>query len=285
MKHILKKDVKHEVLSLITDITYANVPAWYGATRRDLKLDVICPKARENRKGQPLIVWLCGGAYRVMDRSVWLPEFVYFARRGFVVASVEYRTSNEVSFPAPLEDVKAAIRYLKIHALEYCIDPERVCVMGESAGATLANLAGVTTGRKEYDRGDFMNVTSDVQAVVDFYGGTELSWLDMEFGGAVSDDIPSWTFRDFVGFSADEEKVKKACPAEYVSKDTPPFLIFLGSEDPLGSDEANIAFCEKLAACGVSSEYYYMEGAIHGDDAFYQDEIKDLIIRWLRKNL
>ena len=282
MKHVLQREAKQEVLSLITDITYTNVSAWYDATRRDLKMDLICPKNRAGRKGLPAIVWLCGGAYRVVNKSVWLPELVYYARRGFVVAGVEYRTANEVSYPSPLEDVKAAIRFLKAHAEEFCIDPERIAVMGESAGATLANLAGVLSGTREYDKGDYLEVTSAVQAVVDFYGGTEITWPADDILGFANDYVPPWTFTDFLGYSAGPEKAKAASAIEHISPNTPPFMIFLGSEDPLGSDKMNLDFCKKLDAFGVKSEYYLIEGASHGDDAFYQDHIKDLIIKWLQ---
>lgn len=282
MRHVLQREVRHEVLSFITDITYANVPAWYGATRRDLKMDLICPKIREGRKGLPLIVWLCGGAYRMVDKSVWMPEFVYYARRGFVVASVEYRTANEVSYPAPLEDVKAAIRYLRAHAEEFCIDPDRIAVMGESAGATLANLAGVWSGTNEYDKGDYLGEKSDVQAVVDYYGGTEINWPAEDLTGFATDDVPPWTFRDFLGYSAGPETAKTASAVDHISENTPPFMIFLGSEDPLGSEDMNLEFCAKLDEYGIMNEYYYIEGAGHGDDAFYQDRVKDLIIEWLQ---
>ena len=72
----------------------------------------------------------------VVDRSVWLPELMRFAARGYVAASIEYRTSNEAQFPAQLTDVKAAVRYLRAHAEDYSIDPGRIFAMGESAGGT-----------------------------------------------------------------------------------------------------------------------------------------------------
>ena len=74
---------KREVLSLITDITFSNVPCWYGGSRRDLKMDLIVPKNRSNHPACPVIVWICGGAYRVVNRSVWLPEMIK-AREGYL---------------------------------------------------------------------------------------------------------------------------------------------------------------------------------------------------------
>lgn len=147
---------EHEVLSLINDIAFTCVQAWYNTTRKNLMMSIICPKNRDDHEAMPLIIWVCGGAFRVVDRAVWVPEMMYFARRGYIVASVEYRTSSEAVFPGALCDVKAAIRYLRAHAKDYCIDPERVVIMGESAGGTIASLAGVTGGCRKFDDGDFL---------------------------------------------------------------------------------------------------------------------------------
>ena len=77
MKQTLSVEAKQEVLSLISGVAFANVPSWYGATRRDLKMDILAPKVRENAAPRPALVWICGGAYMVVDRSVWVPEMQY----------------------------------------------------------------------------------------------------------------------------------------------------------------------------------------------------------------
>lgn len=79
---------------------------------------------------------------------------MYYAERGVTVALVDYRTSDKGSFPAGLIDVKTAIRFLKAHAADFCIDPDRIFTMGESAGGTLSTLAGVTAGVPEFDCGE-----------------------------------------------------------------------------------------------------------------------------------
>ena len=145
MKKELNIKTEQKCWSLVNNITYAEVPFWYGATYKNLKCSICMPKVRGGER-YPLLVWLCGGAFKVMDVDVWWPQWTEFARRGCIVASVEYRTSNEEVFPAALCDVKAAIRYLKAHAEWYGIDPEQVYVAGESAGGALASLVGVTSG-------------------------------------------------------------------------------------------------------------------------------------------
>ena len=120
---------------VVTGITFTQVDAWFGNTMRDLKMDLIYPK--DAGKKYPCVVWICGGAWIQMDRSAHLAYLSSLAQQGFVVASVEYRTSNEAKYPAPLQDVKAGIRYLRAHAERFCIDPDRIGVMGESAGGYL----------------------------------------------------------------------------------------------------------------------------------------------------
>ena len=172
MKETLQITKEREVLSLVTGVTYAIVPTWYGGTYKDLKMDLIIPKNRENHPLCPAVVWICGGAFLVMDRSVWMPEMMFYAEKGYVVACVDYRTSNEVAFPAQLEDVKAAVRFLKAHAQQFCIDPDHIFVMGESAGGALAALTGVTGGRKEFDVGDYLSFDSTICGVVSYYGAS-----------------------------------------------------------------------------------------------------------------
>lgn len=277
MTEVLNIRKEHEVLSNITGVAFSTVPCWYGATRRDLKMDLIVPKVIPGHKPCPCIVWICGGAFMVVDRSVWMPEMLYFARKGYVVASIEYRTSNEAPFPAQLIDCKSAVRYLRAHAKEFCIDPDRIFVMGESAGGTMACLLGTTAGCPEFDRGDWLNESSAVQGVVDFYGVTKIEPLPHITGGAV----PYYAFDAFIAEDFTAEMGKKASAIEYVSEKTPPTLILHGTEDPLVSMEQSRQYYERLQQCGVRTDLLILEGATHGDDLFYQDEIADRILNFL----
>ncbi len=277
MKETLNIERKQEVLSLVTNIAFANVPCWYDATRRDLHMDLIIPKQRTGHKPCPVIVWICGGAYMVVDHSVWMPELVRFARAGYVVASIEYRTTNEAQFPAQLIDVKSAIRYLRAHAQQYCIDPNRIFVMGESAGGTMACLLGTTGNMTEYDRGDDLAFSSRVQGVVDFYGLTDMDPNACITGGAV----PYWTMDAFLGVQDAASQAQCASAVNHVSPDTPPFMILHGSEDPVVPLEQSQRLYDVLQEHGVQSEFLILEGATHGDDRFYQDEMVERILAFL----
>ena len=214
MRKQLCVERKREVLSLIPNVSFSNVPCWYDASRRDLKMDLIVPK---NRTGHPAclaVVWICGGAYRVVNRSVWLPEMMRIARAGYVVAGIEYRTGNEAVFPAQLIDVKAAVRFLRAHAKAFCVDPNRIYAMGESAGGTMASLLGVTGDRKEFDLGDHLDQSSAVQGVVDYYGVVDLSGASAEqdrMDAAVNpnNDVPYFAFEEFLGVGYQKAEAEK----------------------------------------------------------------------------
>ena len=286
MRKQLCIEKKREVLSLITDITFSNVSCWYDASRRDLKMDLIVPKNRTNHPACPAIVWICGGAYRVVNRAVWLPEMMSFARAGYVVASIEYRTSNEAIFPAQLIDVKSAVRFLRAHAKEYCVDPDRIYSMGESAGGTMASLLGVTGNQKELDQGNHLDQSSAVQGVVDYYGVVDLSDASAErdrMSAAVnpSNDVPYFAFEEFLSVGYGKAEAEKASAIRYISEKTPPFMILHGTKDTVVPMAQSEKLYDALQKAGIPCEIAVVEGAAHGDDLFYQDEMTDLVLSFL----
>lgn len=257
MRKELQIETRQKCWSLVTDITFSTVESWYNAAFRDLKCSICMPKVR-GKERYPLLIWLCGGAFQVMDQHVWWPQWTEFARSGCVVASVEYRTTNEAAFPAALCDVKTAIRYFRTHAERYAIDPERIFVAGESAGGTLASLAGVTgkIPSETYDQGEWQEVDSSVKGVINYYGVSD-PYFD---GKQICPGLPG-----------------EASVIEKVSEHTPPFLIFHGDRDDLVNISLSEALYQRLCDAGVKADYYVLKGEGHGADAFYQDEIMELV--------
>lgn len=274
---------KREVLSLITGVTYANVPSWYGATRRDLHMDLIVPKNRVGHAPCPCIVWFCGGTFRVMDRAVWMPELMRFAEAGFVAASVEYRTGNEAIFPAPLVDAKAAVRFLRAHAEDFCIDPARIVSVGESAGGAIACLLGVTGEDKSLDQGDWLDQSSSVAAVVDYYGLADMTISLEGFEG--NDIVPPWMLEEALGVRYTRQQAESASAIKRVTPSAPPHLILQGLEDTVVSPSQSRNYYEKLRENGVTAELLELEDAQHGDDLFFQDEVKDRVLQFLQRTL
>src|SRR5262249_15488369 len=118
----------------------------------------------------PGLLWVHGGAFRYGSKDTGIAKLFSFARRGYVCASIEYRLSGEATWPAQIEDCKAAVRYLRAHADELGLDPERIGAWGASAGGHLVTMLGVAPGRLELEgRGGWAEHSRQVQAGCGFY--------------------------------------------------------------------------------------------------------------------
>lgn len=280
MRETIKINVTEPTYTAITGITFSQVDSWFGHTRRDLKLDLIYPEDPE--KVYPCIVWICGGAWLTMDKSAHLPYLAELARSGFVVASVEYRTSNEAIYPTQIVDVKAAIRYLKAHSERYRIDPERFGVMGESAGGYLAAMAALADD-STFDEGDYLEYSSKVQAACPWYPPTDVT------GFPYPSPLESAASRESLMLGMNvmlhQEEALKACPVSYVSKDAPPFMIIHGMNDHTVPFSQGEILHDKLEAAGCDVKLIAIEDADHADRRFFQKEIWERITKFFHAKL
>ena len=280
----LETEQKERPLTILQDITFARVPYWFPSFHyKALKLDLICPFHSEEGEKFPVIVWVCGGAWITMEKSAHLPFLTDLARKGYLVASVEYRMSSTKHFPAQIEDVKSAIRYLRAHAEEFHVDPEKIVIGGESAGGHLAALAGATCGCPEFDVGDHLNQSSRVSAVLDFYGPASFTLeskkqeMTAETVPVLTEDLP-FSGPDpvemLLGYRPGEhkEQADKAAALSYIGPDTPPYFIIHGTADPVVPVEGSRALAEKLRENGCSCELIEIEDAVHADPRIYQQE-------------
>ncbi|MFQ9394215.1 MAG: alpha/beta hydrolase fold domain-containing protein [Lachnospiraceae bacterium] len=170
MKKRIQVKTEKPQFTVITNLTYAQRDSWFGHTMQDLKMDLIYPE--DNSRTYPCIVWICGGAWLQLDKSAHLAYLSELSRKGFVVASVQYRTSNETPLPGQIQDVKAGIRYLRAHAERFHINPEKFGVMGESAGGYLTCMVALATD-PAFDVGENLEFSSSVQAACPWYPPTD----------------------------------------------------------------------------------------------------------------
>jgi acetyl esterase/lipase len=196
-------------------------------------LDLYAPK---KAKDVPLIVWIHGGAFLFGSKEGFPVEPVplHFLLEGYAVASINYRLSPEAVFPAQLEDCKAAIRWLRAHAGEFGIDPNRIGVWGASAGGNLAALVGTTGEVRDFDVGENLGYSSRVQAVCDFFGPTDFLQMDAHrLPGGQIHDAPDSPESKLIGgpIQDNPDKVRRVNPITYVTKSAPPFLIVHGTLD------------------------------------------------------
>ncbi len=264
-----------------TGVTFAQVDSWFGHCRRDLKLDITYPFDME-KNTYPCVVWICGGAWLQMDKSAHLYHLNKLAEAGFVVASVEYRTSNEGPFPIQLQDVKAAIRYLRAHAARYNIDANHIGVMGESAGGYLTCMSALDAEPLN-EVGAYLDYSSAVQAACPWYPPTNLATFPYE-SEVVSASSPESLLLGF-GAWANRDKAYQNSPVSKVTKDAPPFLIIHGNKDMMVPYTQSVELYEKLEAAECDVKLLTLEGANHADVHFYQDEVWDRIIDFFKEKL
>ena len=280
MKKRIQVEPREPQYIVTTDVAFAQVDAWCGHTRQDLKMDLIYPE--DNTKKYPCIVWICGGAWLTMDKSAHLAYLSDLARKGFVVASVQYRTSNEAKFPAQLQDVKAGIRYLRAHADRYRIDPEKFGVMGESAGGHLTCMAALANDPC-YDVGDYLEYSSRVQAACPWYPPTDFRG----FPYASEEQCAASPESLLLGKNVmrNQEEALRYCPVTLVTKDAPPILIIHGEQDHTVPFSQGVLLHDALEKEGCDVTLLAIEGADHADLRFFQKEIWDEIVEFFRKKL
>lgn len=222
---------------------------------RPLLLDLYVSK--DLKEPAPGLVFIHGGGWSGGDRNDYRFYCTRFARRGYVVATVGYRLSGEALFPAAVQDTKCAVRWLRANAAANMMDPDRIAVMGGSAGGYLAMMIGYSSDVPEFE-GDGGNpgVSSRVNVVIDAYGPTDLT-------APIAQVAPQVT--SFLGksYADDPDLFRKASPITYLTPDDPPTLIFQGTVDdtvPAAQSDLLAAKCKEI---GVACEYVKFEGWPH----------------------
>jgi len=239
----------------------------------ELKLDLAMPK--EGAGPFPAIVFLHGEGWRAGNRRQMSHFIEGVARMGWVGVTVEYRLVPAARFPAQVEDCKAAVRWLRANAGKYRIRPDRIGVVGFSAGGHLASMLGVT-GEKDglEGEGGSTGQSSRVQAVVSFFGPEDFSTRDWPR------DLEREVIVQFLGgsFAERPDVYRRASPVSYVTGDAPPFLLFHGRNDELVPVDQSIRLAEKLKSAGVPVRLVVLEGEKHGfTDAGNQASMKTMM--------
>jgi acetyl esterase/lipase len=245
------------------------------------KLDLFIPN--EGTKF-PLLLWVHGGAFRLGDKTDHVP--LEYLDWGYAVASINYRLSQHAIFPAQIEDVKAAVRWLRANAEKYHIDPTRFGAWGPSAGGHLVVMLGLTGMTNTFDVGENLEVSSQVQAVVDHFGPTDFLQMDTQrLPEGMIHNVSDSPESELVGglLQENQERVAKANPINYVSRDAPPFLIVHGDKDPLVPHQQSILLNNALVAHGVPVSFYTVVGEGHGN--FQDPNVAEITRKFFDQNL
>ena len=278
-------------IDAISGVVYSQVFE-RGRSVRGLKMTLFVPRTKEKK---PAVLYFPGGGFTSADHEKFLEMRYALARAGYVVAVCEYRAVPN-KFPALLEDAKAAVRWMRAHASEFGVDADRIGLLGDSAGGYVVQMAGVTNGEKNWDVGDFKEVSSDVQAVVSIYGISDLTTIGEGIGNekvhasaAVTEALllNGPAFKDFAGASvnADPQKAKAASPIGHVDGTEPPFLLMHGSGDKVVSPLQSKKMFEALQNKKVEAEYVLVRGAEHGDLPWYQPGVISRVVNFFDRHL
>lgn len=223
----------------------------------ELKLDLYHPIALRRDRRRPLFVLIHGGGWKSGQRADYRPHALRVARAGYVVASLSYRLSGVAKFPAAVRDVNSALQFLSDHADEYGIDPNRIVVMGGSAGGHLAMMAGYSKNEKfRPEVSSPSSVKYKIAAIFNFYGPCDLT---SDFAKKVE------VVRGFMGvdYQDNPEQYEQASPLFDISPDSPPTLIVHGTIDEIVPVDQSDMLASKLKESGVPVRYERLSGWPH----------------------
>lgn len=265
---------------LIKNVVYSAVDG------EAVKMDILAPWSQRydylTSEPRPLIVFVQGSSWRLPTMGEEIPQLVQFVKAGYIVATVQHRNSLDGhAFPAFLEDVKTAIRYLRTNASKYSIDPQRVAIWGTSSGANAALLVGLTGDDPRYKTNDYADQSDAVNAVVSCFAPTDV--IDT-FKNA--DRVPGSDILQYSLFGRDKSKwdqIKRQMSPLYQVKagqQYPPFLLMHGDADQVVPYHQMEEMYDVLQQHGVAVEAYRVKGANHERD-FWSQQIYDLVKEFL----
>jgi len=262
---------------IVRDIEYARVD---GLVQR---LDLYLP---ENVSCPPLVVWIHGGAWRSGSKDKM--PLTGLVGAGYAIASLDYRLSPVAKFPAQIHDCKAGLRFLRARAERYGYNATRIAIAGSSAGGHLVALLGVTNGHAELEGtvGDHLDVSSDVQAIVDYYGPTNfMTILKQSTPHGLSVREPALDLLLGGRPEAFPELAKLASPVFHVDAKDPPLLMLHGDQDPQVPINQSHELHARYKARKLDVQFEVVHDAAHGGKAFYDKQRLGLVKTFLDRHL
>lgn len=258
-------------------LTYGTYVDAAGATQ-PLQLELLVPQGVSGPV--PVVLWIHGGGWKSGSRLPVPARASNLCARGYAVASVDYRLTAAALWPAQIQDVRGAVRWLRAHASEYGLDVDSFAAWGDSAGGHLAAMlafsggAGtVTVGSVTLDlegsTGGNPDQSSRVQAVVDWYGATD--FLQMHFYPTTSNhDASSSDESRLLGGAIQDrpELAATANPIFYVDPDDPPLLVLHGTVDKINPFNQSQLLVDAVRGAGIQARLVPVQGAGHGGSAF-----------------
>lgn len=255
-KLIQKDAVLPESVKLTADVEYGNVGG------RALTLDLFQPTG--SMAPAAGLVFIHGGAWAGGSKSDYAYYGQLFAQKGYVVASINYRLAGEAPYPAAVEDCKCAVRWMRAKAAELGVDPQRIAVVGGSAGGHLSMMVGYSSDVPVLEgTGGHEGVSSRVQCVVNLYGPCDLTTDFVR-----NNEYANRVVRNFLGKTIDEDLAvyQQASPITYLDAQDPPTLILHGTIDDVVPIDQGDELAVKLKELNVPYLYDRLPGWPHAMD-------------------
>jgi acetyl esterase/lipase len=245
----------------------ANIP-YAGTDNPRQCLNLLLPKTPRDGRPLPVIAHIHGGAWLGGSREGGHGRLARYVADGeYAAVAIGYRLTGEAIWPAQIHDCKAAIRWIRANARKYNLDPDKIGVVGESAGGHLVAMLGTSGGVEalEGDLGPHKGVSSRVQCVVDQFGPSDIPAMK-DYPSSLNHDAATSPEGKLVGGRVSDKKdvAIAASPVTYASSDDPPFLIIHGNKDmvvPYNQSERMYAALKKVK---VECYFVTVDGGGHG---------------------
>lgn len=275
---ILNVQLKKAKIHYIPDVVYSQVPTLEKPIQ-PLQMDILLP---QSNKPLPAVIFVTGGGFISSNRARMPQLRMRLAESGYFVASINYRTAPNANFPAPIEDVKTAIRFVKANAKRFNVNAEKISVIGDSAGGYLTAFVAVTNDEK-------------IVAAVDLYGISDLTKIAADYPDEIkaqynaAGSMASLFVNGMSGFTGrggsifDNEYIAATNPINYVNKNSAPMLLMHGTADHIVSPSQTDLLFQALRNNGVDAERYIVPNADHLEEFFIQDEVLEVIVNFLNR--
>jgi acetyl esterase/lipase len=270
-----------DAIEVHRDIAYADT----GHERQ--RLDLYLPKVRASDAPLPVVAFIHGGAWLGGNKQNGAGSLrPYVASGEYAGVSIGYRLSQDARWPAQIHDCKAAIRWIRAHAKEHHLDPDRIAVVGPSAGGHLVALLGTTGGLAELegDLGQHTDESSAVTCVVDYFGPSDFLTI-ADYPSQLDHAAADSPEARLIGGAIKEkpEAARGASPVTYVSENDVPFLIVHGTSDQVVPYNQSERLRDALRQAGVEVALISVEGGGHG--GFQSERLDEVVRSFLAKHL
>jgi acetyl esterase/lipase len=247
-----------------------------------LAMHILRPKVAP-KEPMPVLVYINGSAWGRDNKDMAIGRLITTAQQGYFGVTIQVRTSSEGVFPAPLEDAKCAVRFLRAKAKEYHLDADHIGVWGESSGGHLAALVGLTAGAKELEgEGGWPEFSSRVQAVCAMCPAVDFLAPDWPERHNTGPNGPAFRLLGGDPRTDKVELAKRASPLTYITKDSPPFFIVHGDKDTTVPFSQGELLLKALKKAGVEATLVTVKG---GDHAGVHQEDKTVVKEFFDKHL